>query len=64
MYGLNPTITAKDNPNSPFYESPCDFCRQKGCEGCPYNPYADDDKMLEDEALDPEILAEMYQENL
>ena len=59
MYGLNPTITAKDNPNSPFYESPCDFCRQKGCEGCEYSPEQKDEDLEIFEAQ-----TEMYQDNL
>lgn len=64
MYGLNPSITGKDNPNSPYFESPCDYCRQKCSTDCPYNPDADDDKMPEDEIFDPERMIEAEQENL
>lgn len=64
MYGLNPTITAKDNPNSPFYENPCDFCKYSCCSDCVHNPDKDDDTMPEDEIFDPERLIEAEQENL
>ena len=64
MYGLNPTITSKDNPNSPYFESPCDFCKRKCSTDCPYNPDTDDDKMPEDEIYDHEVLAENYADNL
>lgn len=64
MYGLNPSITNKYYPNSPYFESPCDFCKMKCSTDCPYNPDSDDDKMPEDEIYDPEVLAENYADNL
>lgn len=36
-YGLNPYITNTTNPNSPFYENPCDFCKTMDCENCEFN---------------------------
>lgn len=64
MYGLNPSITGKDDSNSPFFVNHCDFCRRKCSTDCPYNPDTEDDKMPEDEIYDPEVLAENYADNL
>lgn len=38
-YGLNPTIFDTGNPNSPFYEDPCEFCKRSfsECPDCKYN---------------------------
>lgn len=65
MYGLNPSITNSNNPNSPYYESPCDFCKCNSCEGCEYiDSDSDDDKMPEDEMFDPAAMNEMYAEQI
>lgn len=70
MYGLNSSILGKDNPNSPFYENPCCYCRQKSCEGCEhcekeaeedieYNPDKKDEELSIFEAQ-----TEFYKDNL
>lgn len=64
MYGLNPSITDSSNPNSPYYESPCVFCRLKCSLDCPHNPDTDADKMPEDEMFDPAAMNEMYAEQI
>lgn len=25
---------SKNESNSPYYEDPCEFCKEKSCEGC------------------------------
>lgn len=46
MYGLNPSITGENDPNSPFFVNHCEFCKRVQCRGCLL--YAGDDVPDED----------------